>query len=115
MRFRINIKFLSLLFLLSVLVLTVPFVYAEDNAGTQEEVVVSESSGRTEDALNLEKDTIVSNFFLGDRSLCGLSLQDAKLEVINTMNRLYDTNFVMQSAYRDDFTYGAYASDLGIA
>ena len=114
MHFKTSIKCTLFLIVLSVLVLTVPFVYAEDSGETQAEVTVSKPAGRTKDPLNLEKGTIVSNFFLGERSLCGLSLEEAKLEVINTMNRLYDTNFVMQSAYRDDFRYGAYASDLGI-
>ena len=115
MHFNNNIKYFSILIMLSVLVLIMPFVYAEDTAETQEEAFVQVPDSRVEDPLNLEKNTIASNFFLGSRSLCGMSLQDAKLEVLNTMNRLYDTNFIMQSAYREDFRYGAYASDLGIS
>lgn len=88
---------------------------ASDENGSSEETGDSEAvKGRTEDPLNLEKNTIASNYFLGDRSLSGMSLQEAQNTVIETMKRFSDTNFVMQSQYREEFRYGAFPEDLGI-
>ncbi len=110
MRFRTSAVYAIILFAAVLAVLFAGRVSAEET----EEITVTVREDRAEDPLNLEKGTITSNFFLGDRSLSGLTQEEAQNVVIDTLNKLSDTNFIMQSAYRDDFRYGAFASDLGI-
>ncbi|MBQ6551527.1 MAG: VanW family protein, partial [Lachnospiraceae bacterium] len=112
MRFKNGLIFMFFILLCSFVSLMSFSAHAEEEVI---QVNVAEKKEETEDPLNLKKGTIASNFFLGTRSLSGMTREEAQNEVISALNHLSDTNFVLKSAYRSDFRYGAFASDLGIS